>query len=268
MQFALFYEIPVARPWNETQRVAGLPEHPRASGVRRQMGFDAFWTVEHHFLEEYSHCSNPEVLYGAVAARDEEHAHRLRRAAAAEAVQPSRALGRVGRGARPDLRRPRRLRHRALRPAPSSRASASTPPTPARCGREALDHIVGCWTNDEYEFEGKHWSMPKRRVLPKPMQKPHPPVWGATGSPEDASPRRPDGPRAAARSRSARRPRSSRSASTSTARASRSASSRSAHFVNNQRLRLHDGQLRADEGGDRTRSRASRSSGTPSTARS
>ena len=33
------------------------------------MGFDSFWTVEHHFLEEYSHCSNPEVLYGAIAAR-------------------------------------------------------------------------------------------------------------------------------------------------------------------------------------------------------
>ena len=50
--------------------------------------------------------------------------------------------------------------------------------------QEALDHIVGCWTNDEYEFSGKHWSMPRRRVLPKPFQKPHPPIWGATGSPE------------------------------------------------------------------------------------
>jgi len=39
-------------------------------------------------------------------------------------------------------------------------------------------------TNDEYEFEGEHWSMPKRRVLPKPLQKPHPPLWGATGSRE------------------------------------------------------------------------------------
>ena len=34
-----------------------------------QVGFHSFWTVEHHFLEEFSHCSNPEVLYGAVAAR-------------------------------------------------------------------------------------------------------------------------------------------------------------------------------------------------------
>jgi alkanesulfonate monooxygenase SsuD/methylene tetrahydromethanopterin reductase-like flavin-dependent oxidoreductase (luciferase family) len=48
--------------------------------------------------------------------------------------------------------------------------------------QEAIGHVVGCWTNDEYEFSGKHWSMPKRRVLPKPIQKPHPPLWGATSS--------------------------------------------------------------------------------------
>ena len=50
--------------------------------------------------------------------------------------------------------------------------------------QEAIGHVVGCWTNDEYEFEGKTWSMPKRRVLPKPMQSPHPPIFGATSSDE------------------------------------------------------------------------------------
>ena len=48
--------------------------------------------------------------------------------------------------------------------------------------QEAIGHVVGCWTNDEYEFDGKHWSMPKRRVQPKPIQRPHPPLWGATSS--------------------------------------------------------------------------------------
>jgi alkanesulfonate monooxygenase SsuD/methylene tetrahydromethanopterin reductase-like flavin-dependent oxidoreductase (luciferase family) len=48
--------------------------------------------------------------------------------------------------------------------------------------QEAIEHVVGCWTNDEYEFAGEHWSMPKRRVLPKPLQQPHPPLWGATSS--------------------------------------------------------------------------------------
>ena len=36
-----------------------------------RFGWDAIWTVEHHFLDEYSHCSNPEILYGAIAARTE-----------------------------------------------------------------------------------------------------------------------------------------------------------------------------------------------------
>ena len=52
---------------------SGWPTSTRSS--RRwpasRSGWDAFWTVEHHFLEEYSHCSNPEVLYGAIAAQTE-----------------------------------------------------------------------------------------------------------------------------------------------------------------------------------------------------
>jgi alkanesulfonate monooxygenase SsuD/methylene tetrahydromethanopterin reductase-like flavin-dependent oxidoreductase (luciferase family) len=48
--------------------------------------------------------------------------------------------------------------------------------------REAIEHVVGCWTNDRYSFEGKHWSLPDRRVQPKPLQQPHPPIWGATTS--------------------------------------------------------------------------------------
>jgi alkanesulfonate monooxygenase SsuD/methylene tetrahydromethanopterin reductase-like flavin-dependent oxidoreductase (luciferase family) len=48
--------------------------------------------------------------------------------------------------------------------------------------QEAIEHVVACWTNDEVELHGEHWQMPRRRVLPKPLQKPHPPLWGATSS--------------------------------------------------------------------------------------
>ena len=47
-----------------------------------------------------------------------------------------------------------------------------------------IGHVVGCWTNEEYEFSGEFWQMPRRRVQPKPWQKPHPPLWGATTSDE------------------------------------------------------------------------------------
>ena len=71
MRFALFYEIPVPRPWGpDSERLAY--EHTIEQAVAGdRFGWDAFWTVEHHFLEEYSHCSNPEVLYGAIAAQTE-----------------------------------------------------------------------------------------------------------------------------------------------------------------------------------------------------
>ena len=50
---------------------------------------------------------------------------------------------------------------------------------------EALEHIVGAWTNEVYQADGKHWRMgAPRRVQPKPRQKPHPPLWGATSSPD------------------------------------------------------------------------------------
>jgi alkanesulfonate monooxygenase SsuD/methylene tetrahydromethanopterin reductase-like flavin-dependent oxidoreductase (luciferase family) len=47
---------------------------------------------------------------------------------------------------------------------------------------EAIEHIVACWTEDEVELHGEHWQMPKRRVQPKPLQDPHPPIYGATSS--------------------------------------------------------------------------------------
>ena len=53
MRFALFYEIPVARPWGpDSERLAY--EHTIEQAVAgEEHGWDAFWTVEHHFLEEY-----------------------------------------------------------------------------------------------------------------------------------------------------------------------------------------------------------------------
>src|SRR5947207_12771507 len=71
MKFAPFYEIPVAKPWDELSEHRAYKETLEQAILGDEMGFHSFWTVEHHFLDEYSHCSNPEVLYGAVAARTE-----------------------------------------------------------------------------------------------------------------------------------------------------------------------------------------------------
>ena len=182
MEFALFYEIPVARPWRKDSEYRAYKDTVEQAVLGEQAGFDSFWTVEHHFLEEFSHCSNPEVLYGNIAARTSKmrlgygvrllpkpYNHPVRSAESA-AVLDLLSDGRVefgtGRSA---------TRHEI-------EGFGIDPRQTREMWREALDMIVGCWTNDEFEFEGKFWSMPKRRVLPKPLQDPHPPIWGATTS--------------------------------------------------------------------------------------
>jgi len=182
MRFALFYEIPVARPWDEESEHRAYKDTLTQAIAGEEYGWDAFWTVEHHFLEEYSHCSNPEVLYGAIAARTQRirlgygvrlmpkpYNHPVRSAESA-AVLDLLSDGRVDFGTGRSSTRAE-LEGFGIDPAETR-----------EMWREAIGHIVGCWTNDLYEFQGKHWSMPPRRVLPKPLQKPHPPLWGATSS--------------------------------------------------------------------------------------
>jgi len=182
MRFALFYEIPVARPWGpDSERLAYQHTIEQALAGERY-GWDAFWTVEHHFLEEYSHCSNPEVLYGAIAAQTERirlgYGVRLMpkpynhpvRTAESVAVLDLISNGRVDMGTGRSSTRAE-LEGFGIDPAETR-----------SMWQEAIGHVVGCWTNDVYGFEGEHWSMPPRRVQPKPIQDPHPPIWGATSS--------------------------------------------------------------------------------------
>src|ERR1700678_2825176 len=69
MRFGIFYEISVPRPWGpETERqvYANCIEQ---CVLADQLGFDHVWAVEHHFLEEYSHCPAPEIFLATVAAK-------------------------------------------------------------------------------------------------------------------------------------------------------------------------------------------------------
>ncbi|HEX9682484.1 MAG TPA: LLM class flavin-dependent oxidoreductase [Acidimicrobiales bacterium] len=183
MRFALFHEIPVAKPWTPGDEHRAYHDVITEAVAADRNGWHGFWTVEHHFLEEFSHCSNPEVLYGAIAAQTENlrlgYGVRLQpkpynhpvRSAESAAVLDLISSGRVDFG--------------------TGRSSTRTelegfgimPDQTRGMWREAIGHVVECWTNDEASFDGEHWSMPKRRVLPKPFQTPHPPMFGATGSP-------------------------------------------------------------------------------------
>ena len=202
MKFALFYEIPVPKPWDaDSERIAHRNTIEQAVAGER-FGWHAFWTVEHHFLAEYSHCSNPEVLYGAIAALTERmrlgYGVRLMpqpynhpvRTAESVAVLDLISGGRVDFGTGRSATRAE-LEGFGIDPA-ETRAM----------WQEAIEHVVGCWTEEEHEFSGRFWQMPRRRVQPNRCRSPTPrcgappPAWRVTarsGSWDSASARSPSG---------------------------------------------------------------------------
>lgn len=185
MKFALFYEIPVAKPWDEESEFRAYQHTLEQAILGDQVGFHSIWTVEHHFLEEYSHCSNPEVLYGAIASRTKNirlgygvrllpkpYNHPIRSAESA-AVLDLLSDGRVEFGTGRSSTRD------------ELEGFDIDPHETREMWSEALEHIVAAWTEETYQAKGKYWQMgAPRRVQPKPRQKPHPPLWGATSSPE------------------------------------------------------------------------------------
>ena len=176
MKFGIFYEHQLPRPWNEDSEYRLLHESLEQIELADRLGYHYAWEVEHHFLEEYSHCSNPEVLYGAIAAKTENirlgygvrlmpkpYNHPVR---TAESV----AVLDIISGGRVDLGTGRSSTRAELE------GFGVDPHATRQMWQEAIGHVVGCWTNEFYEFEGEHWSMPRRRVQPKPIQQPHPPI--------------------------------------------------------------------------------------------
>src|SRR5436190_1568189 len=69
MKFGIFYEHQLPRPWSADSEYRLLHESLAQIELADGLGYDYAWEVEHHFLEEYSHSSAPEVFLGAASQR-------------------------------------------------------------------------------------------------------------------------------------------------------------------------------------------------------
>ncbi|NWG53985.1 MAG: LLM class flavin-dependent oxidoreductase [Hydrogenophilaceae bacterium] len=180
MRFGVFYEHQLPRPWGEGDEARLFHEALEQVVLADALGYDYAWEVEHHFLEEYSHSSAPEVFLAAAAARTKNirvghgirqvipHYNHPARTAECLATLDIISNGRldfgIGEGAT-------RLELGGFGiPAKEKRALAL----------EAAEQIANMMVMSPYPgFEGAGFSMPCRNVVPKPVQKPHPPMWMA-----------------------------------------------------------------------------------------
>ena len=182
MQFGLFYELQLPRPWGAGDEARMLGEALAQIELADRLGYDCVWVVEHHFLEEYSHSSAPEVFLGAASQRTK----RIRLGHGivqllSEVNHPVRVAERVAMldqlsGGRVEL-------------------GTGVPGTVAELGgfgvdgaearaqwRECLDAVARMLTETPFAgCDGRWVVVPPRNVVPKPVQRPHPPLWTACG---------------------------------------------------------------------------------------
>jgi alkanesulfonate monooxygenase SsuD/methylene tetrahydromethanopterin reductase-like flavin-dependent oxidoreductase (luciferase family) len=183
VDFGLFYEICVPRPWDpgkEAQIVRQVIEQVRFA---EEMGFKYVWLTEHHFLEEFSHCSAPEVLLAALSQ-----------------VTTTMRLGHGVVLTPPAYNHPVRVAERiAMLDCISGgrveigTGRSSTPTELEGFGidggharemwLEGLQGIVKLLVGENVVLEGEYVSMPARTVVPRCVQQPHPPLWMAGTSP-------------------------------------------------------------------------------------
>ena len=178
MRFGVFYELQLPKPWKEGDEHRLFHEALDQVVLADQLGFDYAWEVEHHFLDEYSHSSSPEVFLACAAGRTERirlghgirqvipnYNHPARTAeglATLDLLSNGRVDFGIGEGAT-------RLELGGFGISAKEKRAMSL---------EAAEQIANMMTLDPYPgFEGRYFSMPCRNVLPKPFQKPHPPMW-------------------------------------------------------------------------------------------
>jgi alkanesulfonate monooxygenase SsuD/methylene tetrahydromethanopterin reductase-like flavin-dependent oxidoreductase (luciferase family) len=192
MKFGLNYQLNVLRPldkdqWGDDDEHKIFKEALEQIEFADKLGFDYIWETEHHFLEEYSASSAPEVFLAAVS-------QRTRHARLGHGIvqmpprqnHPARVAERI---ATLDLISDGRVEFGTGEGATITETAGFGTPRPEKkeAWEEATRECVRMMTMVPYPgHEGIHFSMPERNIVPKPLQKPHPPLWVAASRLETA----------------------------------------------------------------------------------
>lgn len=185
MKFGLFYELQTPKPydretWDPDAERRVFHEMIEQVELADQLGFDYVFEVEHHFLEEYSHSSAPELMMAALSQRTKQirlgHGIVLTPPAY---NHPARVAERI---ATLDILSDGRVEFGTGESASEMELGGFGVDRGLKKSmwEEATREIANMLTDEPYRgFDGEFFSMPPRNVVPKPLQKPHPPMWVA-----------------------------------------------------------------------------------------
>jgi alkanesulfonate monooxygenase SsuD/methylene tetrahydromethanopterin reductase-like flavin-dependent oxidoreductase (luciferase family) len=180
VKFGLFFEHQVPRPWADGDERRVFAEALEQIELADRLGFDCAWLVEHHFLEEYSHSSAPELFLAAASQRTSRVrlGHGIVHTVPA-INHPARVAERI---ATLDVLSGGRVEFGTGEGSAAAELDAFgvTPADKRAMWEEGLRVALRCLSETPFTGHvGEHLRMPPRNVVPKPLQRPHPPVWVA-----------------------------------------------------------------------------------------
>jgi len=177
MKFGIFYELQLPKPWSRDDEYELLNHALDQIELADRLGYDFAWEVEHHFLEEYSHSSAPEVFLAAASQRTSQirlghgivqlttnHPARVaERVSTLDLISHGRVELGIGEGSSVTELHPFDRRFRDKRD----------------IWEDAVRCLLPMFWEEGWEYHGAHFDFPLRNVIPKPRQAPHPPLWVA-----------------------------------------------------------------------------------------
>jgi alkanesulfonate monooxygenase SsuD/methylene tetrahydromethanopterin reductase-like flavin-dependent oxidoreductase (luciferase family) len=185
MKFGIFYEHQLPKPWDEGVELRLFQEALDQVELADKLGIDYAWEVEHHFLEEYSHSSCPEIFLAAASQRTSNIrlGHGIRQVIT-NYNHPARTAECI---ATLDLVSNGRVEFGTGESSAILELGGFDIPVESKREQflEAVEQICNMLAMDPYPgFEGKYFEMPCRNIVPKPVQRPHPPLWVACSNRE------------------------------------------------------------------------------------
>ena len=180
MKFGIFYEHQLPRPWDDDSEHRLLKDALEQVELADRLGIDYVWEVEHHFLEEYSHSSAPEVFLAAASQRTSRI--RLGHGIVQLPFNFNHTARVAERIATLDLVSDGRVDFGTGEASSEAELGGFLIDRDEKRAQweEALDAVTRMFVEAPFAgYDGEFFKMPVRGVVPRPLQRPHPPLWVA-----------------------------------------------------------------------------------------
>jgi alkanesulfonate monooxygenase SsuD/methylene tetrahydromethanopterin reductase-like flavin-dependent oxidoreductase (luciferase family) len=181
MKIDLFTEMQSPRPWSEDHEHRVIMNTLEQAKLADRLGYGCWWQVEHHTAEEFSYSSAPEVMLAAISQHTT--SMRLGHASVLSPFRFNHPIRVAERAAMLDHLSGGRLELGLARSTIPEWRTFNIPPDRTRDQmQQAFEMIPKMWTQERFSWKSEDAEINNVPIIPKPYQKPHPPLWQACSS--------------------------------------------------------------------------------------